>query len=137
MKSGVVRVWGDAVLCYFWRGLAEIFILSGGIAVFQEWFSFFTSLVNLDVLYVVFCCFSVQFCRFQSPSPLTPHYIMADTGAFINVLNQEDYETREHFNEDSHLLIEEPTERSQKVKRIIGVKHQEDKHQALNRQSVV
>ena len=31
-----------------------------------KWFSFFTSLLNLDVLYVVFYCFSVQFCRFQS-----------------------------------------------------------------------
>ena len=91
-------------------------------AVFQffktKWFSFFISLVNFDVLYVVFyfTLLSVQFCRFQSPSPpLTPHYIMADTGAFINVPNQEDYELREHCNEDSHLLIEEPTERSQKV----------------------
>ena len=62
---------------------------------------------------------------------------MADTGAFINVLNQEDYKTREHCNENSHLLIEEPTERSQKVKRNIGVRHQEDKHQALSRQCVV
>ena len=34
-----------------------------------KWFSFFTSLVNFDVLCVVFSCFSVQFCRFQS-SPL-------------------------------------------------------------------
>ena len=49
---------------------------------------------------------------------------MVDTVAFINVLNQ-DYETREHCNEDSHLLIEEPTKRSQEVKRIIGVRHQE------------
>ena len=40
---------------------------------------------------------------------------MEDTGAFIDVLNEEDYETREHCNEDSHLLIEEPTERSWKV----------------------
>ena len=40
---------------------------------------------------------------------------MEDTGGFIDVLNEEDYETREHYNEDSHLPIEEPTERSQKV----------------------
>ena len=38
----------------------------------------------------------------------TPYYIMADTGAFIDALNEEDYETREHCNKDSHLLIEEP-----------------------------
>ena len=56
---------------------------------------------------------------------------MADSGAFINVLNQEDYETREHCIENCNLLIEEPTERSQKFKRNIGVRHQEDKHQAL------
>ena len=61
---------------------------------------------------------------------------MVDTGAFLIVLNQ-GYETREHCNEDSHLPIEEPTERSQKVKRIIEVRHQEDKHQALSRQCVV
>ena len=83
-------------------------------------FSFFTTLVNFDVLYVV-----------------TAHYIMADSGAFINVLNQEDYETREHCIENSNLLIEEPTERSQKFKRNIGVRHQEDKHQVLSRQCVV
>ena len=89
-----------------------------------KWFSFFTSLVNFDVLNVVFYCFSVQFCRFQSPlpPPLTSHYIMADTGAFINVVNQQHYETREHCNYDSDLLIEEPTERSQKVKKNIGVR---------------
>ena len=40
---------------------------------------------------------------------------MAHSGAFIDVLNEEDYETGEHCNEDSHLLIEEHTERSQKV----------------------
>ena len=40
---------------------------------------------------------------------------MRDDGAFIDVLNEEDHQTREHCNEDSHLLIEEPTERSQKV----------------------
>ena len=51
----------------------------------------------------------------SSPPPLTSHSIMADPGAFIDVLNEEEYETREHCNEDSHLLIEEPTERSQKV----------------------
>ena len=51
----------------------------------------------------------------EPPPPLTPHYIMEDTAAFIDVLNEEDYETREHCNEDSHLLIEEPSERSQKV----------------------
>ena len=32
---------------------------------------------------------------------------MVDSGAFI-VLNEEDYETTEHCNKDSHLLIEEP-----------------------------
>ena len=35
-NQGVVRVWGDAVLHYFWRGFAKIFILSCGIAVFQD-----------------------------------------------------------------------------------------------------
>ena len=40
---------------------------------------------------------------------------MADTGVFIYVLNEETYETREHCNEDYHILIEEPTERCQKV----------------------
>ena len=40
---------------------------------------------------------------------------MADCGAIIDVLDEEDYQTRKDRNEDSHLLIEEPTERSQKV----------------------
>ena len=59
-----------------------------------------------------FTVFPCSFAVFRAPSPLTPHYIMEDTAAFIDVLNEEDYETREHCNEDSHLLIEEPTERS-------------------------
>ena len=70
-----------------------------------------------------FSVFPCSFAVFRAPSPpLTPHYIMADTGAFINVVNQQDYETREHCNDDSDLLIEEPTERSQKVKKNIGVR---------------
>ena len=81
--------------------------------------------------------FPCSFAVFRAPPLLTAHYIMADSGAFINVLNQEDYETREHCIENSNLLIEEPTERSQKFKRNIGVRHQEDKHQALSRQCVV
>ena len=44
--------------------------------------------------------------------------------------NEEDYETREHCNKDSHLLIEEP-------KTMMMCRHQEDKHQALIRQCVV
>ena len=84
-----------------------------------------------------FTLFPCSFALFRAPPTLTPHYIMADSGAFINILNQEDYETREHCNENSHLVIEEPTERSQKFKRNIGVRNQEDKHQALSRQCVV
>ena len=53
------------------------------------------------------------------------------------VLNEENYETREHCNEDSHVLIEEPSEHSQKVKWNITVRHQEDKHQVLSSQCVV
>ena len=41
--------------------------------------------------------------------------LMADCEAIIDVLGEEDYQTRKDRNEDSHLLIEEPTERSQKV----------------------
>ena len=59
-----------------------------------------------------FTVFPCSFAVFRAPFPVTPHYIMEDTAAFIDVLNEEDYETREHCNEDSHLLIEEPTERS-------------------------
>ena len=47
-------------------------------------------------------------------APLLPS-IMADSGAIIDVLDEEDYQTREDLKEDSHLRIEEPTERSQKV----------------------
>ena len=46
-----------------------------------------------------FTVFPCSFAVFRAPPPLTPHYIMADTGAFINVVNQQDYETREHCNE--------------------------------------
>ena len=121
--SGLMRYWcGILRYCSFSR---------------PRGFSFFTTLVNFDVLYVLFDLFSVRFGVFRAPPPLTAHYIMADSGAFINVLNQEDYETREHCIENSNLLIEEPTERSQKFKRNIGVRHQEDKHQALSRQCVV
>ena len=59
-----------------------------------------------------FTVFRCNFAVFRTPSPLTPHYIMKDTAAFIVVRNEEDYGSREHCNEDSHLLIEEPTERS-------------------------
>ena len=41
--------------------------------------------------------------------------MMADSGAIIDVLDEEDCQTREDLKEDSHLRIEEPTERSQKV----------------------
>ena len=129
-----VTVRGDAVLRYFWRGFAKIY----GNAVFQDQVVFvFYQFGKFRCAICGILLFSVQFWRFQSPPPPTPHHIMADTGVFINVLNQEDYETREHCNEDSHLLIEEPIERSQKVKRNIGVRHEKDKHQALSRQCVV
>ena len=44
---------------------------------------------------------------------------MADSGAIIDVLDEEDYQNREDLKEDSHLRIEEPTERSQKFKGIL------------------
>ena len=62
---------------------------------------------------------------------------MADSRAIIDVLDEENYQTRENWNEDSHLLIKEPTERCQKVQRNIGVRHQEDERQALSRQVIV
>ena len=66
-----------------------------------------------------------------------PPSVMADSRAIVDVLYVEDYQTREDWNEDSHLPIEEPTELSQKVKRNIEVRHQEANGQALSRQGIV
>ena len=37
LKEGGVKVCGDAVLRYFWRGFAEIFILTCGISVLLDY----------------------------------------------------------------------------------------------------
>ena len=73
--QGDISVCVDAGLRYFWRGLEETFILACSIAVFQY-----------QVVFVFY-----QFGKFL-------YYIMADTGVFINVLNEENYETRERFS---------------------------------------
>ena len=84
-----------------------------------------------------FSVFACGFAVFRTTPPPMPPSVMVDPGAIIDVLYVEDYQTREDWNEDSHLPIEEPTERSQKVKRDIEVRHQEDKRQALSRQGIV
>ena len=37
LLEGGVKVCGEAVLCYFWHGFAEIFILTCGISVLQDY----------------------------------------------------------------------------------------------------
>ena len=67
--QGDVRVCVDAVLRYFWRGFAEIFIVGCSIAVFQDQVVFV--LYQLGEFRCAICgilLFSVQFFRFQSPS---------------------------------------------------------------------
>ena len=73
-----VTLQGDERVCGAWCGLAVFlarfrgdFYLSLRYCSFSRpsGFRFLTSLVNFDELYVVFYCFSVQFCRFQSPFP--------------------------------------------------------------------
>ena len=110
-----VKVCVDAVLRYFWRGFAEILIVGCGIAVFQDQVVFvFYQLGEFRCAICGILLFFGAVFPFSEPL-LTPHYIMADNKAFLDVLNEKEYETREHCNEDTHLLIQEPTERSQKV----------------------
>ena len=70
IKSGDIRVWGAAVLRYYWRGFAKLFILSCGIAVFQHQVIFvFYQLGKFRCAICGILLFSVQFCRFQGLLP--------------------------------------------------------------------
>ena len=58
---------------------------------------------------------------------------MTDSEAVINVLYDYDCQNSEEWNGDFRLPIEVPPERSQKLQRNFGVRHQEDKSHVLRR----
>ena len=62
---------------------------------------------------------------------------MTDSEAVINVLYDYDCQNSEEWNGDFRLPIEEPPERSQKLQRNFGVRHQEDKSHVLRRQGIM
>ena len=60
---------------------------------------------------------------------------MTESEAVINVLYDYDCQNSEEWN--FRLPIEEPPERSQKLQRNFGVRHQEDKSHVLRRQGIM
>ena len=86
--QGDVRVCGDAALPHFWGGFAEIFALAYGIAVFQGQVVYQFDKFRCHICGILLFFRAVL--SFLGPPPLTSHSIMADSGAFIDVLNEED-----------------------------------------------
>ena len=97
-NQGDIRVWGNAVLRYFWRGFAEILIVGCGIAVFQD------QVVFVFYQFGKFRCATCGILLFFDAVLPFSELPLQQMGRITKLENTVDNtETK-----NSHLLIEEP-----------------------------